>query len=235
MDLETFLSELADERRTIRVYAEEAQPALAEHFANWNVEIQYRELPAGTTETFVTVHHDDEFLGGLGLDSLPFLRESDLTHPGTREREESSFGTFLDLLDNTLFRAGERRSLLATSREFEDRAWRVGEGTLHAAFQRPDAFLAQRPVYERLAETELDVHLYAATEWNVSTPDGTTTHADEGELGQFWVVAYEDTHDGEQDCLLLAEERDSDSYAGFWTYDPDRVERVGSHLRSTYW
>lgn len=235
MPLATLLSDFAAERRSIRVYADSPQPAIAEHFEHWNVDVQFRTLPPGTADAFVTVHRGDEFLGGLGLDSLPFVTEPDLSPPGSRSQQESRSESLLDLLDNTLFSAVERRPLLATSREFEDRAWRVGEGTLHAAFQRPDAFVAQQAVYERLAEADLDVHLYAASDWDVATPEGTTTHTAAGELGEFWIVAYEDTHDGEQDCLLLAEERDTDAYTGFWTYNPDHVERVTSHLRSTYW
>ena len=45
-----------------------------------------------------------------------------------------------EVLEETLFTSFDRRQLLGTAREIEDRAWRVGVGTLRVGFQRPGAF-----------------------------------------------------------------------------------------------
>jgi DICT domain-containing protein len=124
---------------------------------------------------------------------------------------------------------------VAATREIEDRAWRHGRGELHAGFQRPDALDDQRTVYERLAKSDLDVHVYFEGEWDAPPITGVTEHTDDGELGEFWFVAFEpDPAARSQTCALLARERDARTYDGFWTYDPNRVSALVSHLRSTY-
>jgi hypothetical protein len=225
--------DVAARRRTLTVYADEPRPEIASHFEGWNVEVRFDRLPVGTADGFVTVRQGAEFLGSIDLRVFDPLLEPPAPPRSVGVVDDRPLDPVLGLLDDTTFRTFDRRQLLAVSREFEDRAWRVGTGRLHAGFQRPAAFDAQRDVYATLADSGLDVHVYVDGAWSGDPVEGVTTHADpDDELGRFWFVAF--AADGDQDCALVAEERD-DGYDGFWTYDRDRVAEIDDHLESTYW
>ncbi len=224
-------------RRTVTVYSDDPHPELADRLADWNVELRFDRLPEGTQEGFVTIRQGGEFMGGIDVGVLAGFFEPSLTLPG-EARDDPALATFLDSLDETLFHGTDRRQLLAASREFEDRAWRVGTGRLTAGFQRPAALEAQRSVYERLADRGLDVHVYFDGDWNTPTIPGVRMHAVRNdEIGQFWFVAFDGGNGAgrsSQACALLAEETVSSSYSGFWTYDPSRVESLLAYLETTY-
>lgn len=137
-------------------------------------------------------------------------------------------------LDERTFVGNDRSDLLSASREIEDLAFRRGEGELHAGFQRLDAISQQQSVYERLAETELSIHLYAPPDGqSVPTIEGTTLHTeDTPELARMWFVAFEGAD--EDVCTLVAEERAPNQYAGVWSYDPNITTLVLDRLRSRY-
>lgn len=235
------------ERRTVTVYSDEPHPELAEPLAEWNVELRFDRLPAGTAEGFVTIRKGSEFLGSVDARVLADFFEPTLTLPGMDRDEDGKLATFLDHLDETLFHATSRRQLLAATREFEDRAWRVGAGRLVAGFQRPAALEAQRSVYERIAARGLDVHVYFDGDWNTPTIPGVRMHSIRNdEIGQFWFVAFDDGSDASfslegdesrcssQACALLAKETEPGTYSGFWTYDEGRVGSLLNYLTTTY-
>lgn len=224
---------VAAARRTITVYADEPHPELVDHFDDWNVEVRFDRLPEGTPEAFLTVRRGAEFLGSFDATILDRLLEppASLGRPGALET--APLEPLLSLLDGTTFRSFDRRQLLAVSREIEDRAWRFGRGRLHAGFQRQAAFAAQRSVYERLATSGLETHVYVAGRWAAEPVEGATIHAeDDDELGRVWFVVF--AGDSDQDCALVAVERDG-GYDGFWTYDPERVAAIDDHLHTRYW
>lgn len=224
-------------RRTVTVYGADPAPELDAYFADWNVELRFDRLPADTDEAFVTVRAGGEFLGSVDIEVLTPLLE-----PGGDRawNDESTPPTdaFLELLDGTKFHTDNRDHLLAVSREFEDRAWRVGGGQLHAGFQRPAAFRDQRNAYTHLADCSLDVHLYADGTRDVPEVEGATVHmTTDGELGRYWFVAFDDRArptDTPQACALLAEEHQPGSYVGYWTYDPEWVRDLTDYLTETY-
>ncbi len=218
----------------VTVYAPEPFDRLGDLFAARNVSVAHRPYPDDGTGGFVVVRRDGAFRGALALDSVRASLSPPVRPPGGSRDE--SFRRFMDLFEGTGFAATDRRQLLATTREIEDRAWRVGRGTLYVGFQSPDALAAQRSVYERLGRREdLAVHLYVAAEWDRPAIPGVTVHAsDAGEVGTVWFVAFEGGGTDENKCALLAEERAPGEYRGVWTYDPARVDEVTAHLRATY-
>lgn len=236
--LQEFVAEMDAQRRTVTVFSDEPQPDLAERFATWNVDLRFERLPEGTTDAFVTIRQGEQFLGSVDAGVLADFFEPTLTLPGSDSG--TSLAPFLDHLDETLFHGTTRRQLLATSREFEDRAWRVGSGRVVAGFQRPDALEAQRSVFRSLAEHGLDVRVYFGGDWPTATIPGVRMHAVRNdEIGRFWFVAFDGgptAADGDvsQACLLLAEEIEPRSYRGFWTYDPDRVQALIAYVDETY-
>ncbi|MEF8869884.1 MAG: DICT sensory domain-containing protein, partial [Haloarculaceae archaeon] len=208
------------------------------------VTVDYEHLPTAPEDAFITVHEGEEFLGGVSAAALATLTSPTVGEPWGEADREESYRELLELLDDTLFFSQNRRQLLATSREFEERAWRRGEGALHATFQSESAFGPQTEVYGRLAgRSDLTVHVYApdewrpvetAPEWAPSTDGVEWHHADAEELRRTWVVVYDGGAEPEQECALVAFEEADDEYQGFWTYDPSLVDEIVEYLQETY-
>jgi len=230
-----FVEQVATNRRTIAVYAPERQAALEAYFGSRNVTVEHESLPNDGSGGFVVVTAEGEFVGSA---SVQAVRE--LLSPSDRVLETGSSTPIrlpMNLLAETTFVSFDRRQLLAASREFEDRAYREGEGALRVGFQSLSKSSAQRKVYEAFIDgTDLDVHVYGVPDWSPELP-GVTVHAiDATEIGTFWFVVFDGGDDPEQACALLAEEMpdDPDSFRGFWTYDPETVAALDAYLRETY-
>jgi DICT domain-containing protein len=150
------------------------------------------------------------------------------------EDAPGGYRVLFELLDETVYTALERRELLAVSREIEDRAFRVGDGTLRVSFQTLSAFESQAALYHKLASaTDLDIHIYGVDDWTPPRIDGITYHEfSAGPLERYWVLAFDGSSDGTHSCGLVGQEQ-SDGFDGFWTDDEkmvaeimDRLERV---------
>lgn len=142
-----------------------------------------------------------------------------------------------DALGGTAFATFDADGVHTVSRRIEDRAWRVGNGRLHAGVQTLDALADELDVYQRLAgRSGLHVDAYAAAEGTVPDHDDSLAvhveRADEIRSTRF--VAYDGGGRGEHKCALVVEEREPDAFCGFWTYDPDTVDYVCSYLRESY-
>jgi DICT domain-containing protein len=138
-------------------------------------------------------------------------------------------------MDETMFTSWSIEQMVAASREIEDRAWRVGEGSLHAGFQYLSTLRGELPVYERLGSKNLDVHAYAAPDEDPPEHEGFTLHIERAEeIEKSWFVVFDGDGVDENKCALLAEEREPRKFYGFWTYDPDTVDWIIDHLESTY-
>ncbi|WP_121821843.1 DICT sensory domain-containing protein [Halostella salina] len=234
MSLRGAIAEARADAVEVGVYAPKPFDDLADLFAARNVTVTHRRYPNDGTDGFVVVRRDGEFRG-----ALPVAHVRDGLSPSPRrpgERRDDAFRRFMDLFEGAAFAASDRRQLLATTREIEDRAWRVGRGTLYVGFQRPEALAAQRSVYERFGERDdLAVHLYVAAEWDRPAIPGVRTHVtDDDEISAVWFVVFEGGGSDENKCALLAEEHDPGEYRGVWTYDPARVDDVTAHLRAAY-
>lgn len=226
MSFGRILSAVANREKRVIVYApDDSGSELADVLATRNLTIDHRQLPAISSEPFVVIRDDGEFQGTLSLADLlefltpPIRRPDDLDSLARKHR------VVYELLDDTVFVSLDRRQLLATSRELEDRAWRTGRGRLHAGFQRPAAFEAQTDVYRELATTDIDIHLYVpggvSTDALADTP--VTLHTRNGDLERYWFILFDDGETGAQNCALIARETDDGRYQGLWTYNDELV------------
>jgi hypothetical protein len=218
--------DVEERRRTITVHAPSLPEALTSLFDTRHVEFEHRFLPDGASEPFLTVTEGDRYVGSVDLPAV-----YDFTHPkiheiGSPDLVEAAYRKLTSLLPDTVFSSLSRRQLLATSREIEDRAWRVGVGRLDVGFQSLSNLRAQTDVYAALADRGLDVHLYGDRDWKPPFVADTTLHTDGDELGDVWFMAYDGGPTPWQACGLVAEEREPGSYAGFWTYDHEIVARI---------
>lgn len=237
--LEEAFDRVARRRTTLEVYAGDAAVAdeLERQFATRNVRVTRRPLPSTAGSGFVVVRDvTGAFRGAVGLDRLRAVLSPDPRLPGADTDSEERVAELFEFLAGTLFASYDRRQMLATTREIEDRAWRVDAGTLYVGFQRPAALRAQTPVYDRFArERSVSVRMFVADEWDGEGPAGAEVVSGVAdEIGRFWFVVFDGAGRDENKCGLVAEERIPDEYYGFWTYDPGLVDELVSYLRSRY-
>ncbi|MFC7096365.1 DICT sensory domain-containing protein [Halobaculum marinum] len=232
--LDSLLRGLTDRGRRFTVYRREGDDDVLDRFPNRNVEVATETLPPDGPDPFLVVEEDGTFAGMVSLADVDSLLEPPIARPGERDGVSEGYRVFFDALDDTVFTSIRRRELLAVSREIEDRAYRVGHGTLRVCFQSLSTFRTQLPVYRVLVDdTALDVHVYGAADWEPPAVPGITYHAlEEGEddpLARFWVLAFDGGGHEERACGLVARET-GDAYTGFWTDDPTVVKAVATAL-----
>lgn len=210
---------------------------LAEHFADRNLRV-VAERPADGPTGYAVLARDGEFVTATAIDELlPDPDDGDESAEGNGEAASQRVGQpVLDHLDETLFTSYSRADMVAASREIEDRAWRVGDGELHAGFQTLDVLTGESNTYDRLGTKErLDVHAYAAAEGESPDTEQYTVHIGRtAEIRETWFVAYDGGGFDGAKCVLLAEEREPGRFYGFWSYDPDTVDRVIDYLTERY-
>jgi hypothetical protein len=231
MDLRQLVTAVDDRERRVTVYAPTLSSGLTKRFASRDVEVVHRLVAPEDAEPTVTVSEGGRCLGYAELTALDGP-EVDAA-PGHATLADERYRDLLTLLSDTAVRSFDREHLLATSQEFEERAWRVGEGRLHVGFQTLSALRSQARTYELLAELDdLDLHLYGRPDWSPDLP-GATVHTDVGpEIEYTWFVAFDGGRE-DRKCALVAEDRDEGFY-GFWTYRPETVDAVLDHLESAY-
>ncbi|MFC5365791.1 DICT sensory domain-containing protein [Salinirubrum litoreum] len=231
MSLHELVAEVDDREKRVTVYAPTLSSGLTKRFESRDVEVVHRLVAPDDAVPTVTVSEGTRCLGWAELTALDGP-EVDTT-PGHATFADERYRDLLTLLSDTTAQSLDRDHLLATSHEFEDRAWRVGEGRLHVGFQSLSALRAQSTTYELLAELDdLDLHLYGRPDWSPELT-GATVHTDVGpEIEDTWFVAF-DGGDDHRKCALVAEERD-EGFFGFWSYRPETVDTVLDHLESTY-
>jgi hypothetical protein len=235
MSLTELIAGVEDHEKRLTVFNsdEETLVALRKQFHDRNVSVSGERTPSGTPESFAVLAAEDEFVTAADLDTV-LASDDGATEPGF---DGDSYRPILDHLDETLFTSYDIDQMVAASREIEDRAWRIGKGSLHSGFQKLSILDGQMDIYEQLAEQgSLDVHAYAFPDAEVPAHDtDLTIHVERSdEIERSWFVAYDGAGVDVNKCALLAEERDARSFYGFWTYDPSTVDWIIEHLESTY-
>ncbi|MFC6825888.1 DICT sensory domain-containing protein [Halopelagius fulvigenes] len=235
-----FVIEEAEKRRKSAVYYAPEEGDLPAQFDAQNVEMEYRDVPPGGPDPFVTIFDGGRFLGAVSVESLRTFLWPPIRRPYDATDLSPEYRALVELLDDTVFASLSRRQLLATTREFEDRAWRTGRGRLHVGFQSRSAFRAQRSLYRRMAaETDLDVHVYRAgddgTDDDASddgvAESGLTLHVgSEAEFGRHWFVVFDGGGNDGPKNALVAEQRTDETFYGVWTYDSGLVDRALAEL-----
>lgn len=206
---------------------------LREYFADRNVRVRGEQTPSGKPVEFVTLSHEGEVLTAAGLSDLRRMLDGEPASLGLRDRP---YQPILDHLDDTMFTSWDVGQMVTASREIEDRAFRVGSGTLHAGFQYLSTLEKELPIYERLGSTDVDVHVYAVPDTDPPESDEFALHLERAEeIERSWFVAFDGGPDPADRCALLAEERGDRSFYGFWTYDGSTVDWIHDHLVSEYW
>lgn len=217
-------------RKSVTVFGPAAYADLVLQLERFDVSVTHEPLPVPESQGYLTVRRGEAYLGSVPAAALGALAASPASVQWDDEVRESACRELVSLLSGTSFVMDEKRRLVATAREVEDRAARVGRGRLHATFQSLAAFRSQAGLYRRLAgETDLRVAVFGRPDWEPPDIDGVTVYRDEaGDLAEFWVVAF----DGGDDtgCALIAEETDPGAYTGVVTYDESVVDDLTASL-----
>ena len=141
--------------------------------------------------------------------------------------------------------------MLRLSREFERRAWRQGDGALHAGFQHLSAVAHSdrtRSVYERLVDAGVDVTVYGYPDTELADVPFTVVEDTERELDAYWFLLYDGGGQATRKAALVSEEcrepagslaeqddggpvrvratAENRTYDSYWTTDPERVDRL---------
>ena len=206
---------------------------LRDRFADRNVRVVRETTGSGRPGEFLTLSDDDGVYTATDVDSFYDTLEDRDSVLG----RDSAGGVF-DHLDETLFTSWSIGRMVAASREIEDRAWRVGEGSLYAGFQTLSTLSGERDLYERLGDSAVDVHAYAVPDVDPPAHSTFQLHLDRSEeIANSWFVVFDDGSDDAattQKCALLAEERAPREFYGFWSYDPATVDYIVDHLAGRY-
>jgi len=230
MTVRTLLRRFEGSDMAMTVYGPPAATTLVERLASQGIDATWRKLPTGQQDAFVVIHRDGAFAETVPLAAV----ESFLCEPtigvDDSETADSDPGRQLlrSALANTLLSSLTPAQLLATSHEFEDRAYRVGEGTLRVSFQSLSIFRSQRARYETLAsDTDLDIHVYGKADWEPPAVPGISFHPlTDGVLDQVWLLAFDAAGDDQNKCALVAEETADGPFRGLWTYNPRLVDEI---------
>lgn len=207
-------------RRTVTTFGPDPDADLESVLEQYDVALDHQFLPVPPAAGFLVVRAEGRYLGSIPAAAFAELRDPNRGAPWDAATRESAFRELASLLTGTSFETDDRGRLLATTREIEDRAWRVGRGRLVAAFQSLSAFRDQVPVYGRLAaETDLDVVVFGAPDWEPPALPGVRFRDATGELREFWIVAFDGGDEDAQACALVAEEGDPGEFTGVLTYD----------------
>jgi DICT domain-containing protein len=94
-------------------------------------------------------------------------------------------------------------------------------------------------MYDALAETDVDVHLYGVDDGADGAVDELTDRftvhtADVPELAESWFVVFDGGDVEGAAVSLLTQERDPERYHGFWSRDADLTGRLVRYLTTTY-
>ena len=167
MSLTELIAGVEEHEKTLMVFnaTDERVESLREQFHDRNLTVAAERTPSGKPDSFAVLAEDGEFVTAAEVGEVLEAPDAE-TDP---EFDDEAYRPILDYLDETMFTSYDIGQMVAASREIEDRAWRVGKGTLHSGFQRLSILEDQMDIYERLAEKGgLDVHAYAYPDADVT-------------------------------------------------------------------
>lgn len=177
-----------------------------------------------------------------GLEELRdrlLLVNSDMYVTGTRSLSEVETSDVVASLDDTTFTVSDKSKflLIHISRHVEALALSTGSGVLHSGFQYLSRIHDERGTdraYQKLTDTDVDVHVYGKPDWGNTPECSLTVHTGDDELSRAWFVVHDgDGHDARK-AALVATEVGENEYEGFWTFRPEVVDDVLEYLDSAY-
>jgi len=211
---------------------------IREYFGRFNVDINHVEVDTETVD-FAVLHKGSESLAAAPVAALGTAVDVETFGARSEDTSQHLGQVLLAHVDKSAFAARDvwKRFLIRMSRHIELRSIRSGSGVFHAGFQRLSRFYNQhrtRRVYSEIADTGVDVHLYGVRDIDDvgDIDDRLTVHAeDDEEIARTWFLVYDGPDDA---ATLVAEEQESGSYRGFWSFDPAVTEAAREYLEGGF-
>jgi hypothetical protein len=259
MSLRRFFDRVEASRRSLlvanRSSPDPIQNVLEATFDDQPVHVAERSVPDVDPDTVLLVE-DGEVLATSPLSALRdtvVMVNSDLYRTGAAGIEDLDLPAVIEGLDDVRFRLRgypksdtEKLLLVVISRYIERIAWQAGRGRHRASFQHLSRIQDERGtrrVYDRLAETAVDVHVYGQPDWVPPESLDVTTHAGYGpDFRNAWFVLFTPTppspgadvdtsvQSDHGPVALLAVETEPRVWEGFWTFDPSLVADLNEYI-----
>lgn len=249
MTLKSFLDRIDAPKRSLavlnRTSPQPFQTMLEKLFEDQEVSVS-EDISDRYEEDTVVLLEEGEVVTDSPLQELKdtiLMVNSDLFITGTRTLERTSVPAVLDGLAGTRFSLrgypesnSEKFLLVLISRYIEKRAFEESHGTLRSSFQRLSRLEDEqgtKKVYERVVDTDVDVHIYGQPDWTPSPEFPVVAHG--GYTFDFcssWFVVHSPPEGSERDpAALLAIELDEGRWDGFWTYDEAFVDELTEYIQ----
>lgn len=212
-------------------------------FADQVVDIQETEIE-DETQDMVYLLDGQEIVAKSPLAAVQesiLLVNSDLYMTGARELDEVDLPAVIEGLQEVPFRlrgypesSKEKLLLITVSRYIEQLSWEADGGIHRASFQRLSRINDEqgtRSVYDRLAETNIDTHVYGMPDWTPPPEFDVTMHGGwDGDFRDSWFVVHVPADDSHVHAALVAIEIESGTWKSLWTYDTERVQAINRHI-----
>ncbi|SEO83490.1 hypothetical protein SAMN04487948_105390 [Halogranum amylolyticum] len=249
--LQAFFDEVEDPNRSLVVVnrrePKAVQSLLESAFAEQSVTVSELDL-SDEADDVVVVLDGKRVVATSPLSEVMnalLLVNSDRYITGTSGVDDSGVPDVLTALDGVEFELRgypasnkEKLLLIVISRYVERLALTVGDGRLRSTFQRLSRLADERgtrAIYERLAASTVDVHVYGTAGWGPPTSLDLTVHTGtSADYRQSWCVVFVPERASERHAALVALETGPNVWRGTWTYDPERVRRVDRYLERRF-
>jgi hypothetical protein len=239
MNLRDCIEYIRHREKELRLFNVDPTDAIHEdlgaYFETLNVRISAERTASGAPEDVAVLSNATEVLAVVDVANLRELLDDVPTGASQLGIADGKYEDVLRHLKETTFTSYDRQQLLYASREIEDRARRVGQGSIHAGFQRCSVMADQQSVYTDLARRGVSVHAYGVPDATPPDLGSGQIHAiSTDEIAETWFVVFDGGGNETQKTALLAHEHDENAFYGSWTYDPGLVDHVLAHLGQTY-
>jgi len=247
MSLERFIDEVDGAERSLvvlnRTSPEPFQRMVEGLFEGQPVTVA-EGVDAAADEDTVALIEEGDVVATSPLEALSdaiLMVNSDLYSTGTVGLAETDVPDVIDGLADVPFTLrgypesnSEKLILILISRHIERLAFEDGDGTLRSSFQRLSRIEDEkgtRRVYETVAETDVDVHVYGRPDWTPPREFRVTMHGGyKEEFRTSWFVVHTPPAGDGQPAALVAIAQDGNTWDGFWTYRPSLVADVADYI-----
>jgi len=239
MDLRDSIEWIRRHEKELRLFNVDPTDAihgeLETYFETQSVRITAGQTVSGSPEAVAVLSDESAVLAVVDVSMLRRLLETGGSGVDELGITDERYERILRHLKETTFTSHDIEQLLYASREIEDRARRVAQGSIHAGFQRCSVMRQQRSVYTDLSRHGVAVHAYGVPDAPPPALRLGQVHAvSTDEIARTWFVVFDGGGDEAQKTALLARDDAESGFYGSWTYDPGFVDHILGYLNHAY-